>query len=68
MAFYGRIHRQDEICQQGAVWYGKALRKLSRDLTDPNLVFSTSIVLSTATLAMYEVRYAIETFALCVSL
>lgn len=57
MAFYGRLHRQDEICQQGAVWYGKALRKLSRDLTDPNHVWSTSIVLSTATLAMYEVRH-----------
>ena len=57
MAFYGRLHRQDEICQQGAVWYGKALRKLSKDLTDPNHVWSTSIVLSTATLAMYEVRH-----------
>ena len=54
LAFYGKVHRQSKIVQQGADCYGKALRELAYDLNDENAMWSPSVLLSVFLLAHYE--------------
>ncbi|KAL8706237.1 MAG: hypothetical protein Q9201_000674 [Fulgogasparrea decipioides] len=53
-AFFGRFHRRQDICEAGYRWYGKALCKLSKDLSDPQMMLSTAVLRSTILLVMYE--------------
>ena len=54
LAFFGKAHHQQKILEQGTEYYGKALRKLARDLDDENAMFSSSVLLSSILLARYE--------------
>ena len=54
MAFFGKAHHQQNIVQEGAECYGKALRKLANDLNDSNAMWSSSVLLSSILLARYE--------------
>ena len=54
LAFFGKAHHQRKILDQGAEYYGKALRKLARDLDDEKAMFSSSVLLSSILLARYE--------------
>ncbi|CAD6575614.1 MAG: hypothetical protein ASARMPREDX12_007393 [Alectoria sarmentosa] len=54
LAFYGKAHHQQNIIQQGAECYGKALLKLAHDLHDRNAMWSSSVLLSSILLARYE--------------
>ena len=54
LAFYGQVHHHPKIIQQGAVCYGKALRKLAHDLNDQKAMWSSSVLLSCDLLARYE--------------
>ena len=56
-AFYGKYHQCTDILEQAAVIYSRALRRLKRDLTDPDEAWSTSVIVSTIALILYEVRY-----------
>ncbi len=54
LAFFGKAHHQQNIVEQGANCYGKALRKLAYDLNDQNAMWSSSVLLSSILLARYE--------------
>ena len=54
LAFFGKAHHQPKILDQGADYYGKALRKLRRDLDDEKARWSSSVLLSSILLARYE--------------
>ena len=54
LAFFGKAHHQPKILDQGADYYGKALRKLARDLDDEKAMWSSSVLLSSILLARYE--------------
>ncbi|KAL8649767.1 MAG: hypothetical protein Q9210_004206 [Variospora velana] len=53
-SFFGRFHRCQEICDVGSMWYGQSLKKLARDLDDPNEMLSLSVLRSAVVLTMYE--------------
>ncbi|KAL9066076.1 MAG: hypothetical protein Q9161_007801 [Pseudevernia consocians] len=55
LAFFGKAHHQQKIVEQGADWYGKALRKLRCNLDDGNAMWSSSVLLSAILLARYEI-------------
>lgn len=54
LVFFGKAHHQPKILDQGADYYGKALRKLARDLGDEKAMWSSSVLLSSILLARYE--------------
>ncbi|KAL8968059.1 MAG: hypothetical protein Q9183_002641 [Haloplaca sp. 2 TL-2023] len=54
LAFFGRFHQRQDICEAGSRWYGKALCKLSKDLSDPKEMWSTAVLRSAILLIMYE--------------
>ena len=54
LAFFGKAHHQQNIVDQGADCYGKALRKLRDDLNDEQAMWSSSVLLSSILLARYE--------------
>ncbi|KAL8902824.1 MAG: hypothetical protein Q9207_004350 [Kuettlingeria erythrocarpa] len=58
--FFGRIHCRQDISNTGALWYGKSLRKLARDLNDPKEMCSTSVLRSAIVLTMYEIAKAVS--------
>lgn len=60
--FFGRVHHRQDICETGSLWYGKALRKLARDLGDPEKMWSVSLLRSTVILTMHEVQIISLTF------
>lgn len=54
LTFFGKAHHQQNIIEQGADCYGKALLKLRHNLFDPNAMWSSSVLLSAILLARYE--------------
>jgi hypothetical protein len=54
-AYFGRIHRQEDVMNRGALMYGNALRHLIEDLEDCEKACSLSILSSVITLQTYEV-------------
>ena len=54
LAFFGKAHHQQDILDQGAECYGKALLKLAHDLNDEKAMWSSSVLLSSILLARYE--------------
>ncbi|KAL8864695.1 MAG: hypothetical protein Q9174_007256, partial [Haloplaca sp. 1 TL-2023] len=60
LAFFGRFHQRQDICEAGSRWYGKALCKLSKDLSDPKEMWSTAVLRSAILLIMYEIAKAVS--------
>jgi hypothetical protein len=55
LAYFGRIHHQKDIMDQGVLIYGKALRHLNEVLQDYEKACSLTILSSVLTLEAYEV-------------
>lgn len=55
LAFFGRFHQRSDMCEAGSRWYGKALCKLAKDLSDPQEMWSMVLLRSAILLTMYEV-------------
>ena len=53
--YFGKMHHDDELIRYGGIWYGKALTGLSNDLGQADSAWSTSVLLSTVALTLYEV-------------
>jgi hypothetical protein len=64
-AYFGRIHRQEDILNQGVLNYGKALRLLNEDLQDPDKAFSAFVLSSAIILEAYEVSYKSPSTGYC---
>lgn len=54
-ALFARFHPHTVSCEASSKWYGRALTKLSRDLQNPQSIWSTSVLRSAIILTMYEV-------------
>lgn len=54
-AFFGRVHQQPAIINQGTSWYGEALRNLRSDLSHKVKAFTFETLGATLALYMYEV-------------
>lgn len=65
-AYFGRIHRQEDILNRGILNYGKALRLLNEDLQDPDKAFSAFVLSSAITLEAYEVSYKSPSTGYCI--
>ena len=55
ISYFGKMHHDKELLQRGSVSYGKALASLSKDLAKVDAASSTSVLLSTFALTLYEV-------------
>lgn len=55
LAVYGNYPGRDHLLQGAMKMYGKALKKLNEDLTDPMLSKSDESILATLILSLYEV-------------
>lgn len=53
-AYFGRMHRQEDVMNRGISKYGNALRHLNEDLQDSKKAFSVSVLSSAITLEAYE--------------